>query len=330
VSTAASTELAEASGNARESTTAERQIWRDGTFVPWADATVHLLSHSLQRGSLVFDYMGVQATPRGPAIFRLDLHVSRMLASCELMGLPIAMTAPEIEAAIIETVRRNPGARAVKACAYFSSVEVDVVPLDDRVSVAIAAYDPQADIVERLPVDRPEPKASIGLWIEKKIHNRRDDIVSPQAKVSANYASTMTAKARARAEGYDEILLVDEDGHLAEGPTSNLFVVDAEGALLTPTSKKVLLGVTRASILEIARAEGLEVREEPILPTALETAREVFLTGTTAGVLPAHAVDGRPVGDTCPGPVAARLKERFAAAESGRDPAFEHWLTWVD
>jgi branched-chain amino acid aminotransferase len=253
-----------------------------------------------------------------------------MLVSCALMGLPIRMTADEIAAAIIETVRRNPGARAVKACAFFPSIEVDVVPLDDRVSVIIAAYDPQADIIDRLPVARPPRKSSVGLWVEKKIRNRREDIVSPQAKVSANYASTMTAKALAGAEGYDEILLVDEDGHLAEGPTSNLFVVDEHGALLTPPTRKVLLGVTRASILEIARAEGLEVREEPILPESLATAREVFLTGTTAGVLPAHSVDGRPVGDVCPGPVAARLKARFAAAERGEDPEFAHWLTYVD
>jgi branched-chain amino acid aminotransferase len=327
------TEPTEAPGiprDSRPSAAPDRLIWRDGEWVPWQDATVHVLSHSLQRGSLVFDYMSVRQTPRGAAVFRLDLHVQRMLASCALMGLPIRMSADEIAAAILETVRRNPGARAVKACAYFASVEVDVVPLDDRVTVAIAAYDPKADIIERLPVARPEPKRSVGLWVEKKIHNRREDIVSPQAKVSANYASTMTAKARAKAEGYDEILLVDEDGFLAEGPTSNLFVVDERGALLTPPEKRVLLGVTRASILELARAEGLDVREEPILPTALDTAREVFLTGTTAGVLPAHSVDGRPVGDACPGPVAARLRERFAAAEAGEDPAFAHWLTFVD
>ncbi len=324
------TETTENKGESADSTAPDRLIWRDGEWVPWADATVHVLSHSLQRGSLIFDYMSVRETPRGSAIFRLDLHVERMLTSCALMGLPITMGADAIAAAIVETVRRNPGARAVKACAYFASVEVDVVPLDDRVTVAIAAYDPQADIIERLPVARPAAKASVGLWIEKKVHNRREDIVPPQAKVSANYASTMTAKALAKESGYDEIILVDEDGHLAEGPTSNLFVVDAAGALLTPPTKKVLLGVTRASVLELARAEGLDVREEPILPAALETAREVFLTGTTAGVLPAHAVDGKPVGDACPGPVSARLKARLAAVERGADAEFAHWLTFVD
>jgi branched-chain amino acid aminotransferase len=318
------------SQKASDSGVVDRLIWLDGAFVPWSAATVHVLSHSLQRGSLVFDYMSVHATPRGPAIFRLGSHVDRMLHSCVLMGLPIGLDRPAIEAAIIATVRRNPAATAVKASAYFASVEVDVVPLDTRVSVAIAAYDPRADIIDRLPGDRPAAKATIGVWLEKTVRNRRDDIVSPQAKVSANYASTMTAKALAKRQGYDEILLVDEDGRLAEGPTTNLFVVDQVGALLTPPEKRVLLGVTRASILEIARDEGLDVREVPIEPAALDTAREVFMTGTTAGVLPVHAIDGNAIGSECPGPVASKLKTRFKAAERGDDPAFEHWLTYVD
>ncbi len=298
--------------------------------MPWERATVHVLSHSLQRGSLVFDFMSVHATPRGAAIFRLDLHVERMLQSCALMGLPLQMDAKSISDAIVATVRANPGATAAKASAYFASVEVDVVPLDTRVSVAIAAYDPKADIVDRLPVERPPRRESVRLWLEKKTHQRRDDIVSPQAKVSANYASTMTAKAKAQGQGFDEILLVDEDDHLAEGPTTNLFVVDAEGTLLTPEAERVLLGVTRQSILELARADGLTVREEPISPVALETAREVFLTGTTAGVLPAQSIDGRAVGEHCPGPVAVALGEHLKRVVGGGDPAFDHWLTYVD
>lgn len=308
----------------------DRRIWIDGTLRPWAAAQVHVLSHAIQRGSLVFDYMSVHRTPRGVAVFRLREHVERFLHSCELMGLPIEQGGAELAEAIRATVRANPGARAVKISAYFASVEIDVVPMDTHVTVAIAAYDPKTDITDRLPEPPPPKPELLKLWIEKQTAHRREDIVPPQAKVSANYASPMTAKIRARARGYDEIVLVDEDGHLAEGPTSNLFVVDEHGALLTPPTRKVLLGVTRASILEIARAEGLEVREEPILPESLATAREVFLTGTTAGVLPAHSVDGRPVGDVCPGPVAARLKARFAAAERGEDPEFAHWLTYVD
>jgi branched-chain amino acid aminotransferase len=308
----------------------ERRIWVDGTMGPWADATVHVLSHSHQRGSLVFDYMSVHDTPRGACIFRLAEHVKRFFRSCEMLGLPVEQTFDQLCEAIRETVRANPGAHAVKMSAYFASVEIDVVPVDTHVTVAIAAYDPKADIADRLPRRSPPKARELKLWIEKERANRRDDILSPQVKVSANYASPMTAKARARSAGYDEIVLVDEDGHLAEGPTTNLFIVDGEGQLLTPQSRKVLLGVTRSAIMEIAKAEGIPVHEAQLKPDALFNASEAFLTGTTAGVWPVESVDGQKLRERCPGPISKRLRDRFQRACSGDDPDFEHWLTPVE
>jgi branched-chain amino acid aminotransferase len=314
----------------QEKSAVDRLIWRNGELVPWDQATVHVLSHSLQRGSLVFDYMSVHDSPRGPAVFRLDLHVERMLRSCELMGLPIDLAAAGLTEAIRTAARANPGCTAVKACAYFASIEVDVVPMDPRVTVAIAAYDPQRDIIDRLPGERKARKRSpIRLWLEKQAHQRREDIVSPHAKVSANYASSMTAKARAQREGFDEILLVDEDGFVAEGPTTNVFLVDERGTLLTPTEKKVLKGVTRQSIIELAKADGLAVREEPVRPEQLFAAAEVFLTGTTAGVMPVESIDGRAIGEQCPGEVSKALHKHFKQVEAGEDPAFAHWLAPV-
>jgi branched-chain amino acid aminotransferase len=304
-----------------------RLIWLDGELVPWERATVHVLSHSLQRGSLVFDYMSVHDTPRGACVFRLDLHVERFMRSCELVGLALRRSAREIEAAILETVRRNPGAKAVKASAYLASIEVDVVPQDDHVTLAIAAYDPAADIIARKPGTPPPRVRELRLWIEKERKNRREDIMPAQAKVSANYASPMMAKARARAAGYDEIVLVDEEGHVAEGPTTNLFLVDAAGTLVTPRTEHVLLGVTRASILELAQAEGIPVVERDVAPEELLAAREAFLTGTTAGVWPITSVDGEKLGDGGIGTVSKRLQDRFRRVAAGDDPAFAHWLT---
>jgi branched-chain amino acid aminotransferase len=303
-----------------------RQIWLDGELIPWERATVHVLSHSLQRGSLIFDYMSVHETPQGPAVFRLAEHVGRLLHSAVLVGLPLDLGAAEIEAAILATVRANPGAKAVKVSAYLPSIEVDVVPLDPHVSVAIAAYDPQADINAGKPSPPHRPEF-LKIWIEKTVKNRRDDIVPPQAKVSANYTSPMQAKWNARRAGYDEILLVDEDGCVAEGPTTNVFMVDAAGALATPLEARVLLGVTRRTILELARAEGLAVSERAIRPEELAAAAEVFLTGTTAGVWPVESIDGKKVGQGVPGPVSVRLRERFRVVTRGDDPAFAHWLT---
>ncbi|NNL65046.1 MAG: hypothetical protein HKP30_02270 [Myxococcales bacterium] len=306
-----------------------RQIWIDGELVPWESATVHVLSHSLQRGSLIFDYMGVYETPRGPSVFRLREHVERLQHSAELVGLPLGLGAAEIEAAICQTVRANPGARAVKVSAYLPSIEVDVVPLDPRVSVAIAAYDPEADINAGKPERPPRPE-TLKIWIEKTVKNRREDIVPPQAKVSANYTSPMQAKWNARRAGYDEILLIDEDGCVAEGPTTNVFLVDADGALATPAKARVLLGVTRRSILELAAAEGLVALERNVRPDDLFAASEVFLTGTSAGVWPVESVDGRKIGRGAPGPVCQKLAARFRAVTRGEDPAFAHWLTPVD
>jgi len=292
--------------------------------------TVHVLSHSLQRGSLVFDYMSVHDTPRGVCVFRLDEHIDRFFQSCEMMGLPVECSAAALREAIRETVRANSGASAVKISAYFPSIEIDVVPVDTHVTVAIAAYDPRVDISDRLPQPSPRKTRHLKLWIEKVRANRRDDIVPPQVKVSANYASPMTAKVHARAAGYDEIVLVDEDGHLAEGPTTNLFMVDAEDNLLTPPSEKVLHGVTRAAVIELAKAEGISVREAQIKPEDLLNAAEAFLTGTTAGVWPIESVDGRSLGPVCPGPISTRLRDRFRRVSAGEDPEFEYWLTPVE
>jgi branched-chain amino acid aminotransferase len=303
----------------------ERRIWLDGVLVPWEQATVHVLSHSLQRGSLVFDYMSVHETSDGPAIFRLREHVERLQRSAELVDLPLGYGRDAIEAAVIEAVCANPGATAVKISAYFASVEVDVVPLDDHVTLAIAAYHPGTDIVAH-KARKPDYHPVLKLWIEKERKNRRDDIVPPQAKVAANYVSPMGAKWAAQRAGYDDILLVDEDGYVAEGPTTNVFMVESDGRLVTPPETSVLHGVTRSTILALAKDEGLAVSEERVRPERLQQAAEVFVTGTTAGVWPVGSIDGLDIGTGGIGPVSERLQARFRRVVGGDDPAFRHWL----
>jgi branched-chain amino acid aminotransferase len=309
--------------------TPDRRIWLDGALVPWDEVTVHVLSHSLQRGSLIFDYMSVHATPRGPAVFRLAEHLERFQHSAALVGLPLERGLAELSEAVVETVRANPGATAVKISAYLPSIEVDVVPMDPRVSVAIAAYDPIRDIVLRKGA-RPPWRATLRLHVERDRRNRRDDILPPQAKAAAQYLSPMAAKWAAREAGFDEVLLLDAEGFVAEGPTTNLFWADAEGTLHTPPESQVLHGITRRSILEIAKHDGIPARESRARPEELAAAAEVFITGTTAGVWPVESIDGRPVGSGAPGPLSARLKARLEQITSGADPDFEHWLTFVD
>ncbi|HEY5658943.1 MAG TPA: aminotransferase class IV [Myxococcota bacterium] len=314
----------------RDAAKIDRTLWIDGSFVPWGEATTHVLSHSHQRGSLIFDFLRVVNADRGPALFRLREHVERLQRSAELMGLPLEQDADALCAATVATVARNPGATDVKISAYFPSIEVDVVPVDDHVSVAIAAYDPIADILaHKATAPRPRPD-TLRLWVEKDLQNRRKEIITPQAKVAANSASPMLAKWRARAAGYDEVLLTDAQGSVAEGPTTNVFLVDAAGALITPPAEGVLHGVTRRSILEVATHDGLTVREARVRPEDLIAAAELFLCGTSSFVWPVASVDDQPIGTEVPGPVTRRLRERLLEISAGRDPVFEHWLTYVE
>jgi len=303
-----------------------RTIWIDGRFVAWDDATVHVLSHSLQRGSLVFDYLSVCETARGTALFRLDDHLDRFFNSVAIVGLELPWDRAALYAACLDAVAANPGSTAVKICAYLPAVEVDVVPMDARVEVAIAAYDVVADVINRKadPVHKP---AAARLKLDRQ-RRRIEAHLPPHAKAAANYLGPMMAKWKARREGFDEVAMLDEHGFLAEGPTTNLFLVDSGGALLTPSLEAVLPGITRRTVMELAKHEGVEVAEKRLDPEAIFAAAEVFLSGTSARLWPVASVDGEAVGET-PGPITARLAARLDRAATGRDPAFEHWLTWV-
>ena len=306
----------------------ERTIWRDGEFVPWQDATVHVLSQSLQRGSLAFDYLSVYPAKRGVAMFRLRDHILRLLRTCQLVGLPIGYDAQTLIAACAATVRRNPGAKSVKISALIPSIEVELIPQDARVSVFIAAYDSAADIIAK---NRGEfrHRAELTLKVERDTGSRRDDIVPPHAKVAANYTAAMTAKWRARREGFDDVVLLDENGLLTEAPTTNLFLVDGDGALVTPPASKVLLGITRDSILALAPTVGCTATERDIAVAELMQADEVFLSGTSVGVWPVLGIDRQPVGAGTVGPVTERLRTQYQAVVRGEVPAFEHWLHYV-
>ena len=305
--------------------TTDRVIWRDGTFVAWEDATVHILAQSLQRGTLAFDYLSIHRTPRGPAILKLAEHVARLFETCRIMGLPLDHGEAELVAGCIETVRRNPGATSLKISALIASVEAELVPQDPHVAVFIAAYDNQADIIAHHPGEVRTP-ATLKLKVERQIRNRRRDIVPPQAKMAANYSGPAFAKWRARREGFDEILLLDESDAVAEAPTANLFAV-SNGTLVTPGDERVLLGITRSSILELAAAMGVSCEKRALSVAELLAAEEVFLCSTSRAVAPVAQIDDTRIGDGQPGPLTVRLRDRFAAIASGRDPEFAHWLT---
>ena len=307
----------------------DRKIWRDGQFIAWEDATVHVLAQSLQRGSLAFDYISVHEARRGTAIFRLRDHIERLETTCRIVGLPLEYAVDDLVDACAETVRRNPGAKSVKISALMPSVEAELIPENPHVAVFIAAYDSDQDFPSRNAELRRRRRQAVSLKIEREKSGRREDVIPPHAKVAANYTAAMTAKWRARNEGFDDIVLLDEHGNLTEGPTANLFMVDVAGNVATPPASKVLLGITRDSIINLAPAVGLTCVERDIAVDELASASEVFLSGTSAGVWPVVRIDGRRVGDGQTGVATSRLRVGYRAVVLGDQPAFEHWLHYI-
>jgi len=302
-----------------------RKIWINGDFVDWNDAKVHILSHSHQRGSLIFGFIPIFENDNGVFVFRINKHTERIFKSCEIAGIPISYTKENIKKAIIDTVQVNPGSKFVKISVYIASVEIDVVPQDPFTTVAIAAYEPQEDIIAKNSQPfHSSPELSV--WVEKVRHQRRSDIIAPQVKIAANYTSPMMAKWEARKQGYDEIILTDEDGYVTEAPTSNVFIVNAKGILMTAHEDYVLHGITRMSILEITQDEGIETNIGRVPLKDLEEAREVFVTSSSHLVCPVIKIDGNPVGDGKIGKVTELLKTRFQEVIGGRDNKFQNWL----
>ena len=283
----------------------QRKIWINGNYINWEDAQVHILSHSHQRGSLIFGFIPIFDNEGVVSIFRLNDHIDRLFTSCISAGIPLDYSFEEIYFAIKDTVRKNPGSKFVKISVYISSIEVDVVPQDPFSTVAIAAYDPQEDIISKNTQPFHSSK-ELSVWLEKEKHQRRSYIIPPQIKIAGNYTSSMMAKWQARKNGYDEIILTDENGFITEAPTSNVFLVNNDGDLLTAPEKDVLYGITRKSILDIAKNEGIKIKVERIPLLELENAKEVFITSSSHLVCPVIKIYNKFVGNGGIGDLPAR------------------------
>ena len=298
----------------------ERKIWIDGKLVPWADATLHVLSQSVQRGSLVFDFMSCHWLPAGPAVFGLHEHVERFLGSVQLAGMRAALGQGEIERAIGAAVRANPGATHVKISAYYPTPALDVLPRDAHPSIAVAAFRPEEIAPE---YTRERPPARLQVADARKMPGW---VLSPQAKLAASYLYTSVAKAAARADGFDDVLLLDQDGCIAEGSTFSFFWVES-GELFTAPLDVVLAGVTRRVLIELAHDEGLRVHEVQRPLAVLERAQECLLTGTSARVWPVAQIGERAFPAPVPGMLTAQLARRLDALLAGSDPKLSpQWL----
>jgi branched-chain amino acid aminotransferase len=294
-------------------------LWLDGALVDSATATIPMMAHAPQRGSLVFDVGSFHPVAGGGvALFRAREHVARFLRSARIVGLALAYDDQAlVQAAVDVTLACERDEGLVRWSVYFAANEPDLLPRESSSHVAVAAQ-----LLQDPPRQRPLRIATFD-----DARKASPEALSPEAKVAAAYLGPMIARRRAVAAGADDVVLLDDQGFIAESPISNVFAVK-DGVLCTPPLGRVLPGITRDAVLALAAAEGLPVREAPLTREAFAAADEAFLSGTSLPLAAIGAIDGRDLGGA-PGPITARLAKRLVAAQRGEDAAFAEWLTRV-
>ncbi len=292
----------------------------NGELVKWKDASVPFLTHALHYGTGVFEGIRCFSTPRGPAIFRLREHVVRMFESAEIYLMKMPYTRDEVSEAIKSTVSANGIEECyIRPLAYYGYGEMGLNPLPNKVSLGIAAWRWDSYLGEK--AEKEGVKCQVSSW--RRIHQSS---MPPQAKSTANYANAALAKIEALKAGYDESIMLNMDGMVAEASAENIFRVK-DGILSTPpASAGVLRGITRDTIIRIATDVGIEFRRVDISREELYTSDELFLTGTAAGVTPVREVDGRKVGSG-EWPITERLRETYFNVVHGKNQKYENWLT---
>ncbi len=300
------------------------KIWMDGELVPWQDAQVHVLSHALHYGSGVFEGIRAYETERGAAVLHLDEHLKRLFRSAKLYHTEIPYSVEAITDGVKDVVRAN----GLNACYVRPLVlrgygEMGVNPLEAPVNVVIAVWPWGAYLGE----DALEQ----GVRIKVSSWRRNGQNSLPAAaKATGQYINSVLAKVESLKAGYDEAIMLNEAGFVTDGSGENVFVV-RDGVLSTPPiSVGCLDGITRGSVITLARDLGFEVREENLVRTDLYNAEECFFTGTAAELTPIREVDDRVVGEGHRGPVTKELQGAFFAATKGENEKYAHWLTYVN
>jgi branched-chain amino acid aminotransferase len=299
------------------------KIWLDGSFVDWADATVHVLTHTLHYGLGVFEGIRCYRTDDGrSAVFRLGDHVRRLYESAHINLLAIPFERAKLEEAVLETLRRNRLAEGyIRPLVFIGSGVMGLNPADNPVRVAVIAW-PWGKYLGEEGMERGI-RARVSSFQRHHVNAKMT-----KGKTCGDYVNSILAKREALLDGYDEAILLDTSGLVAEASGENLFLV-RDGVLRTPPLPSVLEGITRASVIELARDKGLAVHETPLTRDELYVADEIFLTGTAAEVTPIREVDRRRIGDGRRGPVTKLLQSAFFDVVAGRERKYERWLSFV-
>jgi len=302
---------------------ATETVWLNGEFVDWDDAQYHALSHVANYGTGVFEGSRCYETPEGPAVFRLDAHLDRLADSAAVLDIDLDYSTADLRAATLDLIRQN----GLDSCYVRHNVSYGYGSLgldtdDCPVNTLIAAMPRET----YLGADAVAEGADVELSPWRRLHSSQ---FPTQVKAIGPYVMNALAKRHAVANGYDEAILLDVDGNVAEGSGENVFVVD-DGRLYTPgLDSSVLPGITRRSLVRIARDRGYEVSETRLTTGQLYTADEAFLCGTAAEITPVRSVDDVTIGDGEPGPVTTELREAFFEAARGGDDRYRDWLRVV-
>jgi len=301
------------------------KIWFDGELIDWADAKVHVLTHSLHYGSGVFEGIRAYPTSSGVAVFRLTDHINRLFASAKVFMIDMPFSPADLVRASKEVVRVN---RLDEGCyirpiVFLGDGEMGLNPLPCPVRVAIAAWSWGTYLGDE--------GIKNGIRLKVSSWQRHDpNAVPTAAKGTGMYVNSSLAKVEALKAGYDEALLLAPDGRVSECTGENVFVVRGGRILTPPTSESgALAGITQQSVETIASDLGIEVSHEALVRTDLYTADEAFLTGTAAEVVPIREVDDRVVGDGRPGPVTSQIQQTYFAAVRGEVDRYKDWLEHV-
>jgi branched-chain amino acid aminotransferase len=297
-------------------------IWYDGKMVPWRDATTHVLTHSLHYGLAVFEGLRAYKTSDGPAIFRLEEHINRLYDSAHIYMMKIPFERETLLDACIQVVRENRlDSCYVRPIAFYGSEKMGVSPTGATVHVAIAAWPWGA----YLGADGIEK----GIRVKTASYSRHHvNVTMCRAKYSGTYANSILANQEAVDHGYDEALLLDVDGFVAEGSGENLFIVK-NGKLYEPELTSALIGITRDTLITLARDIGLEIESRRLTRDDIYIADEAFFTGTAAEVTPIRELDSRLIGAGTRGPVTEKLQSMFFDVVNGRSDTHRSWLTVV-
>ena len=297
-------------------------IWLDGEMVPWRDAKVHVLTHTLHYGLGVFEGVRAYETAQGPAIFRLQDHTARLRNSAKILDMKLTYDAETINAACLAAVKENGLDSAyLRPMAFYGSEGMGLRAYNLQVHLMVAAWTWGAYLGGQY--DK-------GIRIRTSSYTRHHvNSAMCRAKANGHYFNSMLALSEALRDGYDEALLLDVDGYVAEGSGENIFYV-SEGKLYTPDLRSALDGITRKTIMTFCDDLGIDVVEKRVTRDDLYIADEVFFTGTAAEVTPIGEIDGRAIGDGMRGPITEQLQSLYFRTVKGEEAKYAHWLTTVD